>query len=104
MGEHSWEEKLTHRDRLRVVFVTEKGKVTEITLVQYEAEIGGKWRALVRYDVAHGYLHRDIMSPDGTREKLELPYMDLGEALTQVLEEIHRQWEFYRRVYEEKMK
>jgi hypothetical protein len=43
-------------DRLRVCFVTEKGKVTDIIVIQYEAEIEGKWLPLVRYDRAHGYL------------------------------------------------
>lgn len=46
--EKGWEELLTHRDRLRVAFATEKGKVTQIVIVQYEAEIQGQWRPLVR--------------------------------------------------------
>ena len=104
MGEKGWEELLTHRGRLRVAFATERGEVTQIVIVQYEAEIGGRWRPLVRYDMAHGFLHRDVIGPDGTEEKLKIPYANLGEALQEALEELHRQWEFYRRVYEERMK
>ena len=92
---------LTHRDRLRIAFATERGAVTQIVIVQYEAEIGGQWRPLVRYDMAHGYLHRDVIGPEGTAEKLKTPYTNLGEALQQALEELHRQWGAHRRAYEE---
>lgn len=29
----------------------------------YEAYIDGEWRAIVRYDEAHGYYHKDVMTP-----------------------------------------
>jgi hypothetical protein len=101
-----WVQDLSNRDRLRVSFVTGKGprKVVRIAVVQYEAEIEGEWRALVRYDQAHGYLHRDVANPDGTQEKLIITYTDLAEALTQILAEIRHQWPFYRRRYEEMTK
>jgi hypothetical protein len=99
------EEYLTHQDRLRIKFVVERGRVNRIDLVQYEAEIHGQWWAVVRYDMAHGYFHRDVVKPDGmVAEKLVIPYRELGEALTMALEELHRQWPFYRRQFEEWMK
>jgi len=102
VGRKDWIENLTHQDRLRVEFTARKGGVIEIGLIQYEAEIEGQWKPLVRYDMAHGFFHRDILKPDGTQEKLEIPYTDLAEALTTALEEIHCQWEFYRQAYEER--
>ncbi len=95
------EEYLTHQDRLRIKFFIAGGRVTEINLVQYEAKIRNQWRPVVRYDMAHGYFHRDIMKPDGTvLEKQEIPYKNLSEALTMALDELHRQWLFYRRQFE----
>ena len=104
MGEKAWERFLTNRDRFIVAFVTEKGKVKQIIVVQYEAEIGGEWRPLVRYDMAHGYLHQDVLRPDGTQEKTVVICTDLDEALQQVLAELNRQWESYRRAYERRMR
>jgi hypothetical protein len=98
------EEHLTHQDRLRIKFVVEHGKVSSIDLVHYEAELSGHWWPVVRYDMAHGYLHRDVMTPEGTiAEKHEVPYKKLGEALTIAIDELHRQWSFYRRQCEEWM-
>jgi hypothetical protein len=55
--------------------------------------------------MAHGYLHRDVMKPDGTvTEKQTVSYRELSEALTMALEELHRQWPFYRRQFEEWVK
>ncbi len=104
MGEKAWERFLTNRDRFRVAFGTEKGKVKQIIVVQYEAEIGGEWRPLVRYDMAHGYLHQDVLHPDGTQEKSAVIYTDLDGALQQVLAELNRRWESYRRAYERRMR
>jgi len=44
------------------------------------------------------------MKPDGTQEKMKIPYTSSSEALTQAIDEIRRQWRFYRRVWEEEMK
>ena len=46
-------------DRLRIRIATEKGQVVNI-VVQYEANIAGTWREIVRYDCAHGFLKRNI--------------------------------------------
>lgn len=76
--------------------------VTAIDVIQYEAEIAGRWIGVVRYDMAHGFLHRDIMRPDGTQEKSKVTYRTLAEAVTESLNFIEAHWEFYRRIYEEK--
>ena len=55
-------------DRLRIRITTEKGRVVNI-MVQYEANIAGAWREIVRDDCAHGFLHRDVTLPKGKTEK-----------------------------------
>lgn len=45
----------TGRDRLRVHFVTERGEVKSILVIQHEAYVDRKWHAIVRYDEAHGF-------------------------------------------------
>ena len=87
-------------DRLRVHFLTENGKVIAILVVQYEAFINGEWRAIVRYDEAHGFFHRDILSPSGKQTKTPESAEQKGLALTQALEDVKRNWRSYRRVYE----
>lgn len=103
MGEKEIERYFTHEDRVKIRFTTRKGVVVWIKLVQYEAYIEDKWRAILRYDTAHGYLHRDIEHPKGDQEKLKIPYADLGEALTEAIDHIERNWQFYRKMYEEEM-
>ena len=104
MGEKQWLQDFeTGIDRLRVHFYTEKGRVVAILVVQYEAYINGEWRAVVRYDEAHGFFHRDILSPSGTQEKIPESAEDQSVALTQALEDLKRHWRAYRRNYETKI-
>jgi len=91
----------TGLDRLRVHFTTEYGQVIAIVLVQYEAYIDGKWRAIVRFDEAHGFFHRDIMSPFGEQNKIAIPASDKKYALTESISEIKRFWQIYRKIYED---
>lgn len=99
-----WIRILADRDRVRIEFTVRGKTVTTVDVIQYEAEIDGNWIATVRYDMAHGFFHRDIMRPDGTQEKLKIPYRDLAEAVTQALDYSEAQWEFYRKIYEEQKK
>lgn len=55
-------------DRLRVKLKTQKGKLVDV-LYQYESYIENKWRQIVRYDCAHGFFHRDLIFPNGDKEK-----------------------------------
>ncbi len=104
MGEKQWLQDFdTGIDRLRVHFHTEKGAVKTILVVQYEAFIDGEWQAIVRYDEAHGFFHRDIRSPSGSQEKILESADDKGVALTQALEDLKRHWRAYRRSYETKI-
>ncbi len=99
-----WIRILSDRDRIRVEFTVRGKRVSVVNVIQYETEIVGEWVAVVRYDMAHGYFHRDIMRPDGTQEKMRVPYSTLAEAVTEALDYIETHWEFYRRIYEEQNK
>jgi len=103
MGEKFWIQDFeTGLDRLRVHFTTERGEVRSIFVIQYEAYIDGKWRAIVRFDEAHGFFHRDIVSPTGEQLKIAQPVLGKKLALTEAIEDIKRHWRFYRKAYEDK--
>jgi hypothetical protein len=57
--------------------------------------IGDEWVPVVRYDTAHGYAHKDLLRPDGTREKILLGIGDLNEALTLADKDSGENWEKY---------
>ena len=103
MGEKFWIQDFeTGLDRLRIHFTTERGQVKSIFVIQYEAYIDGKWRAIVRFDEAHGFFHQDIMSPTGKQQKTALSVFDKKLALTEAIEDIKQYWRLYRKTYEDK--
>lgn len=103
MGEKFWIQDFeTGLDRLRIHFTTERGQVKSIFVIQYEAYIDGKWRAIVRFDEAHGFFHQDIMLPTGEQQKTALSVFDKKLALTEAIEDIKQYWRFYRKMYEDK--
>lgn len=93
---------LEQRDRLRVRFERERTLVIRF-VVQYEAEIAGQWYAVVRYDTAHGFAHRDIMHPDGRVEKQPLPWMSYNVAMTYAMQDLKLQWRRFRQAFEEEL-
>ena len=66
-------------DRLRVQLDLEKGELINI-VVQYESLIDNKWIAIVRYDIEHGFFHRDMMTPKGEKIKTQIDISDLNSA------------------------
>jgi len=82
-------------DRLRLKIDTSKGKVIK-TVVQYEAKFDAEWYRVVRYDCSHGFLHRDVIFPDGKMEKHPLDIPDLKTALMYAEEDIRDRWDWYR--------
>lgn len=85
-------------DRMRMKIRTDKGKVIDM-LVQYETKINNQWKAITRYDCAHGYFHRDIIFPNGDKEKKAIVINDLELALTYAEQDIKDRWEFYKGNY-----
>ncbi len=103
MSEKFWIQDFeTQIDRLRIHFITEQGRVKSIIVIQYEAYINGEWRPIVRFDEAHGFFHRDIMSPSGGQEKTARFRNDKNMALTEAIAEIKQHWQSYRKACEDK--
>ncbi len=102
MGERSWLQDFeTGLDRLCVHFVTERGQVKSIAVIQYEACINDQWRAIVWFDEAHGFFHQDILSPGDEQQKIVHTPLDRKLALTEAIADIKRHWRHYRQAYED---
>lgn len=89
-------------DRLRVCAWIERGAVTSF-VVQYEALLQEEWHAVVRYDTAHGFAHRDLMHPGRAAEKQPMIVADLNWAFTFAIQDIRLLWERYRAGYEREL-
>jgi hypothetical protein len=95
---------ITLTDRIRRSHVTERGKVIRF-VAQYEALIDQKWVAIVRYDTAHGFAHRDVMRPrQRSAEKTRLHLQDFGEAYAFAVHDLGMNWRRYREQYEQEVK
>lgn len=90
-------------DRLRLKIAIEKGKVVNM-LVQYEARLEGERYAVVRYDCSHGFLHRDVLFPNGKKEKHPLDIPDLKTALMYAEQDIKDRWRWYRDRFKRRLK
>ena len=55
------------------------------------------WYPVVRYDTAHGYAHRDIMTIQGDINKTPLFNQDYNDALTFAENDLKSNWESYKR-------
>ena len=90
-------------DRYRHLHVSDRGKVLEFT-IQYEAHTDGVWHEIVRYDMAHGRPHKDLLHPDGTETKEEYLYYDVDQVLTLGQNDIRKNWTAYREQYEKEIR
>ena len=93
MGETLFVRDLDERSRIRVAFET-RGKDVLWFVAQLEVCIKDDWQAVVRYDTAHGFAHRDELYPDGSVNKVELN-MDFAAALTFAQRDMQRNYEVY---------
>ena len=94
---------LTNDDRKRHEHVSEKGEVKGF-IVQFETKINDKWMPVVRYDTSHGFAHKDIINPDGSKEKILLGEVSYDELLTEADKDINENWEEYKKRYLRRMK
>lgn len=85
-------------ERLRVSALKSKKDVLKFS-VQFELEINGDWKPVVRYDTAHAYAHKDIIHADGHIEKQPLYFEDLNSAFTFAIEDIKLNWQWYKFAY-----
>ncbi|MBI2350714.1 MAG: hypothetical protein HYV00_04420 [Deltaproteobacteria bacterium] len=89
-------------DRLRVKAIKTRGRIASF-VVQYEAFIQGQWRAIVRYDTAHRFAHKDILHPDGSVDKQPLDFPSLNLAFTFAIQDLKSLWRWYRYGYEKEL-
>ena len=90
-------------ERLRIKIHSEKGELIDI-VIQYESFINNKWNPIVRYDCSHGFFHRDIMKPNGEKEKQAIIISNLKDAMNYAEQDIKDRWEFYKERYSKKLK
>lgn len=90
-------------DRYRHYHRVEKKRVLEFR-VQYEALIEGRWYAIVRYDTAHGFAHRDVMHLRAEEMKTAMSEADYAAALTAAERDLKANWKKYREQFEAELK
>lgn len=90
-------------NRLRLRIVVEKRKVVDI-IVQYEAKLEDKWYGIVRYDCSHGFFHRDVLHPNGDKDKYPIAITNLNDALLYAEQDIKDRWKWYRERFKKEMK
>ncbi|MBS4028602.1 MAG: hypothetical protein KGZ58_08185 [Ignavibacteriales bacterium] len=90
-------------ERLRIKLSIDRGKLNDLVF-QYESFINEKWREIVRYDVAHGFFHRDFIFPKGEKEKVRIEMPDMKTAATFAEQDIKDKWEFYKAKYMKELK
>ena len=81
--------------RLRCRYKRRGQRILEYT-VQLEVRYLGHWQAVVRFDNAHGFCHRDEIHPDGTETKTPTFVGDANETFTRAIQEVQTHWESHR--------
>ena len=89
--------------RLRFRIVTRKGKVIDF-IVQLEVFAKHKWHPVVRYDYAHGFPHRDVLSPRGDEEKTPLLLATLEQCVQYAEQDLMDRSEWYVEQFLKKMR
>ena len=105
MGEKEFESLMDEsgNERLRIRLKSEKNLLIDIVF-QYESFLDNKWHPIVRYDCAHGYFHRDIIKPNGDKEKQSMNFENLKDAARYAEQDIRDRWEWHKELYLRKLK
>ena len=82
-------------DRYRHRHIRERGKIVYFR-IQYETMIEEKWYPVVRYDTAHGFVHRDLVNMKGEVVKTPLFIQDYNDALTFTENDLKANWDIYK--------
>jgi hypothetical protein len=100
-GRREWQRSffkfLDSGDTIRIGFDLDRGSVTDFR-VQLESWIDGRWRAITRYDTAHGFAHRDTLGWGGeVIDKSPLPReWDLTRAFNHAVHDLETQADTFR--------
>ena len=89
--------------RLRFKITVSLGRVSGV-VVQLEINTGGEWRPVVRYDNAHGVLHRDMLDPAGSETKSVVQLPDFESFLSFSEQDLVDRWQWYRDVFLTKLR
>ena len=83
------------RLRLKLFRKRIKGLVNFVN--QLEICYKGKWQPVVRYNCAHGFVHRDIYSPTGKQKRKEIlgKFKNLKEAVILSDKDLRNNYEDY---------
>ena len=82
-------------DRYRHFHIKDKGKILYFR-IQYETKISYTWHAVVRYDTAHVFAHRDLLNIHGEVKKTPLFNQDYNDALTFAENDLKTNWKNYK--------
>jgi hypothetical protein len=88
---------------MRSRFRLEKGNVIDM-MIQYESMIEEQWYEIVRYDFAHGFFHRDLISPKGEKVKKKIEIDDMKLAALYAEQDLKDRWEWYKENYLKQIK
>ena len=89
--------------RYRHYHLSKAKKIVEFR-IQLETLVKDEWRAVVRYDTAHGKAHRDMLYPGGRQSKDWFEDYTIEEVLTIGQKDILENWASYRERFLKEMK
>ena len=87
--------RLSPKDRYRHSHIRRKSTIIFFRL-QYETLIDKEWKAVVRYDTAHGFAHRDLLDKHSNVQKTPLFNQDYNDALTFAENDLKTNWQSYK--------
>ena len=82
-------------DRYRHKHTVTRGRIIYFR-VQYETMIEGIWYPVVRYDMSHGFAHRDLLNVKGECVKTPLFMSDFNDVLTFAESDLKVNWKIYK--------
>ena len=82
-------------DRYRHKHTATRGRITNFRL-QYETMVKGIWYPVVRYDMSHGFAHRDLLNWRSECVKTPLFMSNLNDVLTFAESDLKINWEIYK--------
>ncbi len=89
--------------RLRCLYQRRGKQILKFT-VQLEVLQDKDWHAVVRYDNAHGFCHRDTIHADGTQDKTAVFVGDINATFTYAIEDLKANWSAYHARYLQEIK
>jgi len=90
--------RISPTDRHRHWHLAEKGRILKFA-VQYETQIDEKWYPVMRYDTAHGFVHRDVIHPGKGQEKIFIKVSDFNAGLTRAEGDLRKNWLEYKDIF-----